>query len=200
MTKRLLPFILFYSFTIAGAAQDRKDLKLSVSAGGFNSSYYQNAKPGVFYNVAMEYFFRKRHSLSAEYTNGKFNYYDTIYTNNPIPLTVPGYAKHTNTEDWVNVFALLYKYKFVDKPRLSVSAGTGLGMITNVIQYYKTNATSGSPEDDGSKADLCFPVRLDIDLPLSKKFQVGLTGGVYVYPDYPLLGEHVGLRLSYILQ
>lgn len=195
--------ILVLSFNLIGQvfSQDKKDLKISLATGFFNSKYYSNAKSRQFYNFGFEYSITDRHSLSTDYTSGQFRYYDSIRVTTPIPLSTPGYEKHTNAEARSTFFSILYKYKVFDKKKLSIKVGTGIAIITETYTYPVDIPNGGFTfETSSGKGDLSFPLRMDLDYKISKRFEVGIIGGTYIYPDYPWVGQHLGLRLSYILK
>ena len=193
--------ILFIVSLSQSYGQDKKDLKLSISTGLFNNSYYANSKPRQFYNFGFDYSVKKRHIISADFTSGQYRYYDSIRVTTPIPLTTPGYEKHTNAEARCYIFSVLYKYKLLDKSKLSINVGTGLGIIIEASTYPVDIPNGGFTfETSGGKGDLCFPLRLDVDYQILKNFQLGIIAGTYIYPDYPLVGEHLGVRFSYIIR
>jgi hypothetical protein len=195
--------LLSLSFNLFGQvfSQDQKDLKISLATGFFNSKYYTNAKSRQFYNLGFEYSITKRNSLSADYTSGQFRYYDSVRVTSPIPLPTPGFEKHTNADARSTFFSILYKYKLLDKKKLSVKVGTGISIITETYTY-PVDLPNGAFtfETSGGKGDLCFPLRFDLDYKISKIFEIGIIGGTYIYPDYPLVGQHLGFRFSYILK
>lgn len=189
-------FTLFHSY-----AQDKKDLKLSLSTGLFNSNDYINATPRQFYNFSLEHSVEKRHIIAADFISGQFFYYDNKRSDNAIPLTTPGYEKHTNAEARCAIFSVLYKYKILDKRKFSINAGTGIGIIHETFTYPVNLSNGGFTfRTSGGKGDLCFPLRLDIDYNISKQFQIGIITGTYYYPEHPFVGQHLGVKLSYILK
>ena len=194
-------FIILIASLSQAFGQEKKDLKLSLSTGFFNSSYYTNSKPRQFYQFGFDYSITKRHIISTDFISGKHRYYDSIRVATPIPLSTPGYENHTNAEASCMVFSVLYKYKILIKKKLSVSAGTGLGIITEAFTYPVDNPGGGFTfETSGGKGDLCFPLRLDADYQILNRFQVGIVAGTFIYPDYPFVGEHVGIKFSYIVK
>lgn len=201
MYRHIISFFLTLTFFGQVLAQEKKDLKISLATGFFNSKYYTNAKSRQFYNFGFEYSIANRHSLSADYTSGQFRYYDSIRVTTPIPLSTPGYENHTNAEAISTFFSIMYKYQVLDKKKLSIKIGTGISIITESYTYPVDIPNGGFTfETSGGKGDLSFPLRVDLDYQISNHFQVGIIGGTYVYPDYPLVGQHIGLRLSYILK
>jgi hypothetical protein len=199
-TKYFFSILLIVSFSQT-YGQDKKDLRISLSTGLFNSYHYINAKPRQFYNFGFGCALTNRHIISTEFISGQHLYYDTIYVTTPIPLSTPGYENHTNTQARTTVFSVLYKFRFLDKRKLSINVGTGLG-IKSEIYTYPVNTPNGgfTFETSGGKGDLCFPVRLDLDYQILNNFQLGIVAGTYIYPDYPLIGEHLGIGLSYIIR
>jgi len=51
-----------------------------------------------------------------------------------------------------------------------------------------------------SWADLVFPVTLDLNFKIMRKWQAGVTSGFLVHPDYPVLALHAGPKLSYTIK
>jgi hypothetical protein len=199
---RLL-LLLILTFNICGQvfSQEKKDLKISLATGLFNSKYYTNAKSRQFYNFSFEYSITNRHSLSSDYLSGQFRYYDSIRVTTPIPLSTPGYERHTNAEARSTFFSILYKYKIFDKRKLSVKVGTGITIITETYTFPVDLPNGGFIfQTSGGKGDLSFPLRFDFDYNISNHFEAGIIGGTYIYPDYPMVGQHLGFRLSYILK
>jgi hypothetical protein len=187
--------------------QESKDLKISIGVGLFNSTYYTNAKDRQAINLSMEYLISKKHSISSDYLSGKHRYYDNINSNNAVPLTTPGYEKNTNATAEYSVFSALYKYQLISKKRLSIKAGLGLGIMTQVVIYPYTTVTIAGPDIlekvdflQSSWTDMCFPIRAEFDYLVSKKVQIGVISGLYIHPDYPILGQHLAIRFSYILK
>jgi hypothetical protein len=201
MNRQLILFVLSFSLIGQAISQNKKDLKISLSTGAFNSKYYTNAKPRQFYNFCLEYAITDRHSLSSDYLSGQFSYYDSIRVTSPIPLSTPGYEKHTNADARGTFFSVLYKYKLLDKKNISAKVGTGLSIIAESYTYPVDKPNGGFTfETSGRKGDLSFPLRFDLDYKLSNRLEVGIVGGTYIYPDYPFVGQHVGIRASYILK
>jgi hypothetical protein len=199
-TKYFISILLIFSF-FQSYSQEKKDLRISVSTGLLNSSYYTNSKPRQFYNFSFDYSITKRHIISADFISGQHRYYDSIRVTTPIPLNTPGYENHTNAEARTMAFSALYKYKVLDKKRFSIHAGTGLGIITELLTYPVDTPNGGFTfETTGGKGDLCFPLRVDVDYHIFKNIQLGIIAGTYIYPDYPLVGQHLGVKFSYIIR
>ena len=186
------------------SAQDKKNLTISFGTGILNSPYYTNARKRQFYNFDFTYHLNERHKIGTSFLSGEHLYYDNVRSNNAVPLTTPGYEDNTNATADYRIFSILYKYALLNKKKLSITGATGLGIMTQILEYPYTEV---SPTGvvivsfrHSSWTDLVFPVRLDIDYRISKRFQVGLIGGFFIHPDYPVLGYHAGPRLSYTLK
>lgn len=175
--------------------QERKDLVVSIAAGKLTSPYYLESKLGKFFSIDFDCHVSKRHILSANYNDGGHNYYDNELS------TFPGYISSdgTNAKAKYHTFSLLYKYKFLNKKAISGIVGTGAGMMTH-SRMYPFSTGNGFNFRESVWSDLVFPVRLEFDYSISKSFRVGLIGGLYVHPDFPVLAYHVGPRIGYMLQ
>src|SRR5262245_42309566 len=105
MNKYVILYLLTVIFAAQVSCQEKKDLKISLATGLFNSTYYTNAKARQFYNLGFDYSITKRHLICADYISGRFNYYDSVRVTNPVPLTTPGWENHTNAEGRTTVFS-----------------------------------------------------------------------------------------------
>lgn len=189
--------ILFTFLILTSSGQDKKDLAVSFSAGIFNSPYFYKAYPRGFYALAFDYHVSKRSIISANYLAGKHEYYDNILSNAPDSYVV--YPQGTNATAEYNIFSVSYKYKIVNTPKFSIVPGIGAGILTLTENYPYTRGTS-TDFNTSSWSDLAFPVTLDINYKLSKHWQLGLTSGFLIEPDFPILALHVGPKLSYVLK
>jgi hypothetical protein len=179
-------------------AQEKKDLRISFAAGIFNSPYYTNAMRREFYNFDFDYLITNRHILSTSFMSGHHRYYDNVLSNNAVPLNTPGYEDNANAEADYLIFSVFYKYKFLNTKKFSIVLGSGLGIMTQTKVYPFTESNSVDFRQSGW-TDLVFPVRTEFDYKMGKHFQIGLIGGFFIHPDYPILGYHAGPRISYIL-
>lgn len=199
LMKKLSILICFSFFLQDGYSQDKKDLVLSFNAGVFNSPYYKKSSEGEFYKAGGEHFLSKNHSLSFDFLGARHFYYDDdIDKNSAVPVTGSG---NTNSQALYTIFSISYKYKVINKNKFSVVPGVGAGIMTHSRKY-----PASIPNDGGIRvltstlSDLVFPVSLDIQYEVVRNFQIGITSGFFVHPDYPVLGWHVGPGFSYILK
>ena len=191
----LLILVTLFS-TIYSFGQDKKDLSVSFSAGLLNSPYYQKASARGFYKVDFDYHLSKRHSVSVNYLGGEHTYYDNTLSNNP---NGAHRADGTNSEARYRVVSISYKYKILDNDLLNVVSGAGIGIMNHEREY----PYQGDEIPDfkiSSFSDIAFPITVDINFKISRRWQAGLTSGFFIEPDYPTLAYHLGPKLSYIIK
>lgn len=196
--RHTLAAILLVFSTLLSFGQDKKDLVISVSAGYLNSPYYNNAHSRGFYGVGFDYHLSNRSILSASYFAGEHDYFDNTLSNTTAAeyIVMP---KGTNAQGSYNTFVISYKYKIINNAKLSVVPGAGAGIMTHTRTYPHTQGTSMTFQTS-SWSDLVFPVTLDINYKVLRRWQIGLTGGFLIHPDYPILALHAGPKLSYVLK
>ena len=199
--KKTLFSVLVFIIPWTAFSQVKRDLAVSFGMGIFNSPYYTNAQQREFYSLDFDYHIGNRHILSTNFLKGKHRYYDSTHSNNAVPLSTPGYEDNANTDADYLTFSVLYKYKVINKKRFSVDLGAGAGIMTQIILFPFSDGTNVDINfRESTWTDLVFPIRLDADYKLSNHFKLGLLGGLYFHPDYPILGYHSGFRLSYIIK
>jgi hypothetical protein len=113
----------------------------------------------------------------------------------------PDYIKSdgTNAKAEYQIFSILYKYKLLDTKLVSGTIGTGAGIMAHSRQYpFKTSNVSSFRESVWT--DLVFPMKFELDYNVSKSFRLGLIGGFYIHPDYPVLAYHAGARIGYVIR
>jgi len=196
--RHFLAFILLTFSTLHSFGQDKKDLAVSVTTGYLNSPYYNNAHSRGFYGIGFDYNIAIRHVLSANYFAGGHDYFDNTLSNTPASAYIIN-PKGTNAKAFYNTFSVSYKYKIINQAKLSVVPGVGAGIMTHTRDYPYTQATSMTFQTS-SWSDLVFPVTLDINYKVHRHWQIGLTGGFIIHPDYPILALHAGPKLSYVLK
>jgi hypothetical protein len=194
--KRMIVLFISGVLTITVFAQNNKDLTVSFSMGKLTSPYYANDEARAFYGLDFSYHLNNRHILAANYNAGKHNYYDNSLSNTAIPL----YEKTTNAEASYHTFSVLYIFNFINGKSFSAGAGTGAGIMTHIREYPFREANGSEGPRQSTWTDLVFPVRLNLDYKLSKRFHLGVIGGLFIHPDYPVLGYHAGPRISYTVK
>jgi hypothetical protein len=189
-------FLTFFVLTTLG--QEKKDLAISLSTGIMNSPYYDNSHSRVFAGVTFDYHISKRQLLSVNYFAGSHDYFDNTLSNTPASWYLVN-PKGTNARAFYNTFSVSYKYKILNHSNFSIVPGVGVGFMTHTREYPYTEGTSLTFKTS-SWSDLVFPITLDINYKITKNCQLGLTGGFLIHPDYPILGLHIGPKLTYILK
>jgi len=177
------------------SGQDKKDLTMTFSAGVLNSPYYKNARSEEFYGFDFNYYLSDRTILATSYFAGKHRYFDSELSN-----TNYGYSDDgTNAEARYNVFSLLVKYKVASTERFSVIPGVGVGIMTHTRNFpYRENNSESF--HTSSWSDLAFPVSMELNYRLSKRWTAGLMGGFLIEPDFPIVALHAGPQLTYHLK
>ncbi|NEU09886.1 hypothetical protein GZH53_16295 [Flavihumibacter sp. R14] len=196
LVKEILIVIVLLSSAHYSFGQDKKDLTITLSSGILNSPYYQKANAKDFYGIDFGYQLGKRHILGVQYFAGKHNYYDDVLSNNPGSISS---ADGTNSRAEYRTFSVLYKRKIIDFASVSLVPGVGAGIMTHT-RSYPYQDTNSSYTRISSWSDLVFPVSLDLNFKISKKWQTGLTSGFLIHPDYPILALHAGPKLSYTIK
>jgi hypothetical protein len=191
-------FILLVFLVLISFGQEKKDLAVSISTGYLNSPYYNNAHSRGFYGAGFDYHLSGRQVLSANYLAGAHDYFDNTLSNTPASVFIIN-PKRTNAKATYNTFSVSYKYKIINTTRLSVAPGLGAGIMTHSNEYPYTQGTSMIFQTS-SWSDLVFPVTLDINFKAFRQWQLGLTSGFLIHPDFPILALHAGPKLSYILK
>jgi hypothetical protein len=193
--KHFFTLFLICVFFSSAKSQSKKDLAVSLSAGVLNSPYYTNAHADHFYGAAFDYYLSDRSIISAGYFAGKHDYFDSILSNTTNYFLNNG----SNSEAIYNTFTVQYKYKIVNTSKFSLVPAVGLGMMTHTKRYpYEEGPTTYIRYS--SWTDLVFPVNLDLNYSFSDHWQAGITSGLLIHPDYPVLALHIGPKLSYIIK
>ncbi len=196
MAKRFFTcFIVLIS--LKGIGQETKSFVVGIAQGKLTSPYYDKSKWGDDFNIDLDYSFTKRGILSGNFNWGKHTYFDP--TGSPAVI----YGDGTNANQRYYTFSFLYKYAIIAKERFLVSVGTGAGGMVKVTEKFYTETTNPSqltyPRDFVSY-DLVFPVRVDATYKLSSHFHIGVLGGFYVNPDFPILAYHGAIKIGFRLK
>ena len=184
--------ILIISFFLSATSfgQQEKSLTVSFGAGFFTSPYYKNDDASGFYMADFDYHIKKRHVLSANYNAGGHNYQDNERSN------IAAGTNLINSKAEYRTFSFLYQYKILNKGKISAYVGTGAGIMTQILEYPYNDGTNYSYRQS-SWTDLVFPVRGEFNYQLTRKVSIGILGGFYIHPDFPILGYHGGMQVSY---
>ncbi len=194
--KVFLIFVVLTQFAYLASGQPKSALALSVSAGWLNTPYYAQAFRGGFYNFGFDYYLSGRHLLSVNYHSGSHDYLDIAYAAPSVFLITP---MNTNAKASYRTFSLLFKYKLLDLRRLSLVPSVGVGLMTHIRNFPVTQGPS-TVFYDLTWTNLVFPLGLEVAYKVSPRWQVGMIGGLFIHPRFPLVGYHAGPRLAYVLR
>lgn len=177
-------------------AQEKNSFKIAGSLGRTTTSSMNKANDAGYYSLDFDYHFSKKHILSILYFNGSNRYFDNSFLNGGTIRVSDG----TNANYDYTVFGLLYKYQFLQKKRISMQTGIGLGVLQD-LKTREVRLTNGSYyTNEGSRTDdHAIPIKLEFDFKVNKKFSLGSTSGFMFHPEKDWLGLHTGIRLSYLL-
>jgi hypothetical protein len=193
--KRIATLFILTLFVIDSYSQTKKDLAISLTGGFLNSPYYEKAKANGFYTIGFDYYISQRHVLSVNYLSGSHEYFDNIQSNTSGTISANG----TNATAVYETFSVSYKYKILSQSKISILPSVGAGIMTHTKRFPYSIGNSTLIQTS-SWSDLVFPIDLDIDFEISKHWQLGITGGFQIHPDFPILALHVGPRLSYVIK
>lgn len=153
---------------------------------------------GLSTALALITIFQRNILLSVNYFAGNHVYFDDILSNTPASNYIV-YPKGTNAKATYNTFSVLHKFKILNQAKFSIVPGAGAGIMTHCRDYPYTEGAS-MYFNTSAWSDLVFPITLDMNYKLSRHFQLGLTSGFLIDPDYPILALHIGPKVSYILK
>jgi hypothetical protein len=193
--------LLFISSIAFG--QESKGLLLSLGTGVINSSFYLNAKPKSSYNFSMEYKLNQKSALVSDLLVGKHAYYENVRSNYLLLPPIYQGKKITNATARYLIYSIQYKRKLKEWKRISVNVGTGVGLISHTLEYFVVYHQWFENEvvtTQSGFVDLCFPVGLDLRYKVSSRLSFGITSGLYIHPDYPLIGQHVLAKAFYTIK
>lgn len=175
----------------------KKDLRLSISSNVYTSTSYPNVKPGAGFSLDMSYFITDKIFIASHANYGKFRYYDDVLSNAP---------DHFDLEDGTNTSAasihagLVIGYNIKISNLLNLHAATGVSSYTLMRRYpYQFDPDTWS-YSHSAWTDLAFPVRIGIESIIWERLSLGLIGGFYIEPDFPIVGWHIGPVISYTIK
>lgn len=191
--RKIVLLLITALFACTSFGQDRKDLVVSFSTGWLSSMHYQTARARSYYSADFDYHVAKKHILSANFNAGKHDYYDKVLSNVPASPETP-----TNAEANYRTFSILYKYQFLNEKGISAQIGGGVGIMTHIQEYQYQEPNRGDVRQ-AAWTNLVFPLRVDLDYRLSRRFKLGAIGGLFIHPEESVLAYNIGPRLGFII-
>jgi hypothetical protein len=191
-------FLIFSCFANTLLGQEKKDLTISISSGILNTPHYTDAHAREFYGIDFAYQLGERHVLSANYVTGGHHYFDNKLSNvQGVNIKSDG----TNAQAEYRTSSVIYRYQIIKRAAFSVVSGIGAGVMAHTRVFpYQEPEPGAVYTRTSSSADLVFPVTLDLNFKITRKWQAGVTSGFLIHPDYPILALHAGPKLSYTIR
>lgn len=178
-------------FSTVSFAQD-KSFDIVIGSGLYSTPARKPVDGGGFFNGEFEYHYKKRWSFSAGVILTRYWFEDP---ESPATIVSSGLRVSRGNEFQTNFLA---KYKIYDSQFLTFQIGAGLGMITMGRERHLITPTSYSSIFT-SNSDLGFPLSAEFYTKITKQILIGAKFGSFIYPDYPIIGNNIGLQARFRL-
>lgn len=192
---RIFTLLIILLAVTAASSQEKKDLTVSLHGGIFNSPYYAEANSGRFMKLSFDYNLSKKGILFSSYLNGHHRYFEDKLSNTSGGMRSDG----TNAKAVYQVYSIGYKYRISSISFLTIVPGAGAGIMTHSRDFPFAIGNSSSYKTS-TWSDIVFPVTIDVNFKLFSNFQLGISGGFLIHPDYPVLGLHAGPGILYTIK
>ena len=94
----------------------------------------------------------------------------------------------------------LVKYKIFEQNKITLQIGTGVGAIVMGEQYeVVVPNTTTSYVLFTSITDFGFPLSAKLYKKATRRLSYGIKLGSFIFPDYPIIGNNIGIQLRYSL-
>ena len=194
--KKILIGLATVSICLSTFSQ-KSDMKFSISSNVYTSTDYPNVKSGTGFSFEMRYYITDKIFVSSHANYGKFRYYDDVLSNSPVHL---GIIDGTNTSASGIHAGLLLGYNFKITNLIDLYASTGVSSYTLIRNYPYQYSPDSWGLNCSAFTDLAFPVILGIESHFFERISIGVIGGFYVEPDFPIVGWHIGPVISYTIK
>ncbi len=185
-------FLLFFSiFSINTFAQD-KSFDIILGSGWYSTPSRRPISGGKFFNGEFEYHYKKRWSFSAGAIMTRYGFEDP---ESPSRIVSSGLPVSRGNEFQTNFLA---KYKVYHSKFLTFQVGAGLGLINMGRERHIITPTSYSSLFT-SNAELGFPLSAELYTKITKQILIGIKLGSFIFPDYPIVGNNIGLQARFRL-
>ncbi len=189
MKKYLLLILSIYStYTFA---QD-KAFDIVLGSGFYSTPSRKPIDGGKFFNGEFEYHYKNRWSFSAGVVMTRYGFEDP---ESPSKIVSSGLRVSRGNEFQTNFLA---KYKIYQSKLLTFQMGAGLGIINMGTERHLITPTSYSSIFT-SNTDLGFPLSAELYAKITKQILIGVKFGSFIYPDYPIIGNNIGLQARFRL-
>ncbi len=190
MKKYLALFIVLFSTNTF--AQD-KSFDIVIGGGLYSTPSRKPIDGGGCFNAEFEFHYKNRWSFSAGAIMTRYGFEDKT---SPATIVSSGLRVSRGNEFQTNFLA---KYKLLDSNFLTFQVGAGLGLITMGRENYINNPQIGSFGFFQSNSDLGFPLSAELYTKVTKQLLIGIRMGSFIFPDYPIIGNNIGLQARFRL-
>ena len=184
--KQFITTLTLILFTIITFGQEKRDLTISIGSGLINSGSLRSAVAKPFVSFDMDYSMNTRNTLSTNYFSGS-----SLFKEDPTFSGNPNYQ----FKERYKGFSVLYKYRFINRSRYSIVAGSGVAIMTHISQFFYNTFLAEAP-----LTDFALPIRIEMNYKVSNHLLFGVMTGGFINQTSPIIDYYGGLRLSYILK
>ncbi|MFN3852270.1 MAG: hypothetical protein ACK4NY_22735 [Spirosomataceae bacterium] len=165
----------------------QKSFDIILGGGAYFTPIYAPVISSGFFAGEFEYHHNSKWSFASGLITSQY-----YFKNNDGYLTVKNIPVSRGTELQSN---FLVKYKLIDHKKIAFQVGLGAGLVTygrevkienqNGLGYYYIHQ---------SNTDLGFPISFELYRRITKRIFVGAKYGTFIFPDYPIIGNNIGLQ------
>ncbi len=192
----VLTFLIFVILVTNSAQAQKKRVKIGILIGNYYSDFNQkHLKHLRNLSFDISYFLTEHLVLTTHVNYGKSRYFDDISSNAP-EFNIQYDNTNAELEDICVGLMLGYKLSFTNW--MSLTGSAGIGSYTGIQKFY-WNYGGEYPDPiqrQYSMTDIAFPVKLSLGFTPIKSIEIAFASGLYLEPDYPIVGFHYGIQLS----
>lgn len=183
--KTILCLVLVFTCYFSNA--QRNPFDIVAGTGLYLSSVHGKATESFHFTGEFEYHYNRKLSFAAGLITAQYFFEDPNGYR-----TVNNKIVSQGTELQSN---FLVKFKIIQLKRLTLQVGAGAGLITygKEVKIINRNPQSYFYIHE-SNTDLGFPISIELYKTISKRFLIGIKYGTFIYPDYPIVGNNIGLQ------
>lgn len=178
-------------FSTVSYAQD-KSFDIVIGSGFYSTPSRKPIDGGKFFSGEFEYHYKKRWSFSAGAIMTRYGFEDP---ESPATIVSSGLRVSRGNEFQTNFLA---KYKIHQSKFFTFQVGAGLGLINMGTERHLITPTSYSSIFT-SITDLGFPLSAELYTKITKQILIGVKLGSFIFPDYPIIGNNIGLQARFRL-
>ncbi|GAB2783358.1 hypothetical protein GCM10027275_29130 [Rhabdobacter roseus] len=190
--KRAVLLLLLWASGLAAFAQ-HKAFDMGLSAGIYFTQVNKPILQSAYAAGEFEYHHTPKWAFAANILLAEyfFQKYELDYfTSQEVPMRRRGSEVQSN---------FMVKYQLFTYRRVHFQVGAGLGLITSGNELRIDTSGGGMYLIYKSNTDFGFPVQAELYRPITKKIFLGLKGGLFIQPDYPIMAHNLGLQVRYRL-